>query len=108
MGKIASGKYFPASVQTVIYRLFDAVNMQSPFAKKMFVHSGTKGGSANYPGMKNAALAVSGFMQLQSSPDKPRTYSMALNGLTSADFTARLLDMNTFIIALAASDAFVT
>lgn len=66
MQKVALGNYFPPFIQTVIYRLFDAVDMQSAFSKKAFVHSGAKGGSANYPGMTNAALAISGFMQLKN------------------------------------------
>jgi hypothetical protein len=83
MQKVASGTYFPPPIQDTIYRLFDAVDMQSAFAKTMFNHSGAKGGSANYPGMINAVLAVSGFEQLKNTTDKPRTYSLVFNGLSS-------------------------
>lgn len=107
MQKVASETYFPPPIQTVIYRLFDAVDMQSAFSKKLYVHSGAKGGSANYPGMKNAALAVAGFMQLKNSTDKPRTYSMVFNGLNPSEFAVRLQDMNNFITALSLSDYFI-
>jgi len=50
--------------------------------------------------MINAALAISGIMQLKSPPDKPRTYSMTFNGLNTTEFGIRMLVMNASITGL--------
>lgn len=41
--------------------VFDKVDRVSNFSINHFVHAGAKGGSANFKGMKNAALAVAGY-----------------------------------------------
>lgn len=106
MQKISTG-YFGTEMSNKIYDLFDAVDRSSEFAKANFVHTGAKGGSANYPGMTNAALAVSGYAIMKNSTEQPISYALVYNGLEPATFTDLLLDMNMFILALEFSQYYV-
>ncbi len=88
-------------MQTIIFRLFDLVDLQSALSKKLFIHSGAKGGSANYPGMNNAALALAGYAVLKNS--SLVAYSLMYNGLNPSIFETLYKDLNSFVLGLSIS-----
>ena len=75
--------------------------MTTNFAQGNFIHAGAKGGSASYPGMSNAALAIAGYAEMGT--DVKISYAFLMNHLSLADFVERREDLNNFVLALETS-----
>lgn len=63
MDIINKNKYFDNQTLNTIKLVFDQVDLITDFARNSFIHAGAKGGSANFQGMSNTALAVSGYAE---------------------------------------------
>jgi hypothetical protein len=94
---INSRTYFPNLVQLEIEAVFNRITFSSDFGKKTYLNAGTKGGSANYPGMANASLSVFRYASLKSKTVSQ--VSLMANGLTSAQWGERYQDLNMFLLA---------
>lgn len=105
MDIINKNKYFDSQTLETIKLVFDQVDLTTDFARNSFIHAGAKGGSANFVGMSNTALAVSGYAEF--TEDIKVSYSLILNGMNSEIFSERLVDLNTFILAIETSEYYV-
>ena len=105
MQKINNNEFFDNKTLDTIKLLFDQVDKVSNYSSANFIHVGAKGGSANYPGMINTALAVAGYAEMN---DNIKTsYAIIFNNMNTDTFAERLQDYNLFILALETSEFYV-